>query len=128
MTQATGQVLIVEDDEKSARLMHELFSIRGFDPVTATTGAQACALAASLQPRLILMDIRLPDMDGSSVLRSLRDNPDTARIPVVAVTAFAMSGDRERLLADGFDGYLSKPIDVTTLVDELIPLIRDGLE
>jgi CheY-like chemotaxis protein len=125
MTQPTGPVLIVEDDEKSARLMHELFSIRGFHAVTATTGADACALAASLRPRLILMDIRLPDMDGSSVLRSLRDNPDTARIPVVAVTASAMTGDRERLLSDGFDGYLSKPIDVATLVDELIPLIRD---
>jgi CheY-like chemotaxis protein len=118
-----SRVLVVEDDEKSARLMCELFSIKGYEPTTAATGAEAVALAASLRPRLILMDIQLPDMDGSAVLRSLRDNPDTREIPVVAVTAFAMSGDRERLLADGFDGYLSKPIDVATLVDEMAALM-----
>jgi CheY-like chemotaxis protein len=72
------------------------------------------------------MDIQLPDMDGSAVLGFLRSNPVTATIPVVAVTALAMEGDRERLLADGFDGYLSKPIDVATLVDNVIPLMRGG--
>lgn len=128
MTEGSRRILVVEDDEKSARLMHELFAIRGYEPVTATTGAAACELAAQLRPQLILMDIQLPDMDGSSVLRALRDNPDTAEIPVVAVTAFAMTGDRERLLADGFDGYLSKPIDVATLVDQLIELIPGGSE
>ncbi|HVS67616.1 MAG TPA: response regulator [Mycobacteriales bacterium] len=126
MTEERGRVLVVEDDEKSARLMCELFSLRGFDPVTAGTGAEAVTLAARLQPRLILMDIQLPDTDGSTVLRTLRGNPDTAEIPVVAVTAFAMTGDRERLLADGFDGYLSKPIDIGTLVDEMAALMRGG--
>ena len=123
MTQGTGCVLVVEDDEKSARLMCELFSIRGYETATAATGADAMTLALDLRPRLILMDIQLPDTDGSSVLRALRHNPDTADIPVVAVTAFAMRGDRERLLADGFDGYLSKPIDVATVVDATTPLI-----
>lgn len=127
MTQGNRCVLVVEDDEKSARLMCELFSIRGYEPMAAATGADALTLAASLQPRLILMDIQLPDTDGSAVLRALRDNPDTAGIAVVAVTAFAMNGDRERLLADGFDGYLSKPIDVATLVDEMTLLMgADG--
>lgn len=123
MTHGTGCVLIVEDDEKSARLMCELFALRGYEPATASTGADALTLAAGLRPRLILMDIQLPDTDGSSILRALRDNPDTADIPVVAVTAFAMNGDRERLLADGFDGYLSKPIDVATLVDQMTALM-----
>ncbi|HVV75718.1 MAG TPA: response regulator [Mycobacteriales bacterium] len=126
MTDENGRVLVVEDDEKSARLMSELFSIRGYEPATARTGSEALSLAASLQPRLILMDIKLPDTDGSSVLRALRENPDTSDIPVVAVTAFAMNGDRERLLADGFDGYLSKPIDVATLVDEMTALMSGG--
>lgn len=117
-------VLVVEDDEESSRLMGELFRLRGYRAHHARTGATALELAATHQPRLILMDIRLPDMDGSAVLAALRADPLTASIPVVAVTALAMPGDRERLLAAGFDGYLSKPVSVATLVDEMAPLMR----
>ncbi|HEX3705961.1 MAG TPA: response regulator [Mycobacteriales bacterium] len=124
MSGTAGCVLVVEDDEKSSRLMCELFRLRGFDPHPVSTGALAVDAAATLAPSLILMDIQLPDMDGSTVLRTLRASSMTAEIPVVAVTALAMEGDRERLLADGFDGYLSKPIDVATLVDSVIPLMR----
>jgi CheY-like chemotaxis protein len=123
MNDQTGCVLVVEDDEKSSRLMCELFRLRGYEPRAAPTGALALAAARALSPRLILMDIQLPDMDGSSVLRALRADPATAQIPVVAVTALAMDGDRERLLADGFDAYVSKPIDVATLVDQVLPLM-----
>lgn len=123
MTDGKGRILVVEDDEKSARLMDELLSIHGYEPVIASSGSEAVALAGRLRPRLILMDIQLPDSDGSAVLRTIRDNPDNHGVPIVAVTAFAMNGDRERLLADGFDGYLSKPIDVATMVDEIAALI-----
>jgi two-component system cell cycle response regulator DivK len=104
--------------------MCELFSLRGFTPYHANTGSQALELASEHAPCLILMDIQLPDMDGIAVLGTLRSNPVTAGIPVVAVTAFAMNGDRARFLGSGFDGYLSKPISVATLVDEVMPLIR----
>jgi CheY-like chemotaxis protein len=124
MDEGRRLVLVVEDDAESSRLMCELFSLRGFTPFHANTGAQALDLAAQHCPALILMDIQLPDMDGTAVLSKLRDNPVTAGIPVVAVTAFAMSGDRDRFLANGFDGYLSKPISVSTLVDDMAPLIR----
>jgi two-component system cell cycle response regulator DivK len=117
-------VLVVEDDEESSRLMCELFALRGYQAHHASTGASAIKLAEEHAPRLILMDIQLPDMDGTAVLSTLRDSPVTAGIPVVAVTAFAMNGDRERFLAGGFDGYLSKPINVSTLVDEMAPLMQ----
>ena len=117
-------VLVVEDDEESRRLLCELFTLRGYRAVPAGTGGRALELAAEIAPRLIMMDIQLPDMTGTNALAALRANPATARIPVVAVTAFAMHGDRERILADGFDGYLSKPISVHTLVDEMEPLLN----
>jgi two-component system cell cycle response regulator DivK len=104
--------------------MCELFALRGYHAHHASTGASAIKLAQEHAPSLILMDIQLPDMDGTVVLSTLRDSPVTAGIPVVAVTAFAMNGDRERFLAGGFDGYLSKPINVSTLVDEMTPLMR----
>jgi two-component system cell cycle response regulator DivK len=124
MEQGRGRVLVVEDDIESSRLMCELFSLRGFTPFHANTGACAIELALEHRPLLILMDIQLPDMDGTAVLRKLRENPVTAGIPVVAVTAFAMSGDRDRFLRSGFDGYLSKPISVATLVDEMAPFLE----
>ena len=125
MNGASGRVLVVEDDDKSSRLMCELFRLRGYEPHAVHTGALALGAARDLIPQLILMDIQLPDTDGSSVLRALRADPATAHIPVVAVTALAMDGDRERLLADGFDAYLSKPIDVASLVDHVAPLMRE---
>jgi CheY-like chemotaxis protein len=124
--QGEGCVLVVEDDEQSSRLMCELFRLRGFTPRSASTGALALTAARELAPRLILMDIQLPDLNGSDVLRALRADPATANIPVVAVTALAMDGDRERLLGDGFDAYLSKPIDIATLVDQVMPLMTDS--
>jgi two-component system cell cycle response regulator DivK len=124
--QGEGCVLVVEDDEQSSRLMCELFRLRGFTARAAATGALALTAARELAPWLILMDIQLPDLNGSDVLRALRADPATAKIPIVAVTALAMDGDRERLLGDGFDAYISKPIDVATLVDQVMPLMTDG--
>jgi len=116
-------VLVVEDNERSLKLACDVLRLRGYAPLEARTGAEAVALATEHRPALVLMDIQLPDMDGVAALGELRANPDTADIPVVAVTALAMKGDRERLLEQGFDGYLAKPISVRTFVDDLAPLM-----
>ena len=118
-------VLVVEDNEKSLKLTCALLRMRGYSVLAASTGEEALALARKGCPALVLMDVQLPDMDGSLALEQLRADPTTAGIPVAAVTAYAMKGDRERLLAMGFDGYVSKPINVATFVDELQPLL-DG--
>jgi two-component system cell cycle response regulator DivK len=116
---ADTRVLVVEDNERSLRLACEVLELRGFATVTARTGAEAVVIAATQQPALVLLDVALPDMDGVQTLSALRANPRTAGIPVVAVTAFAMKGDRERLLESGFDGYVAKPIDVATFVEDV---------
>ena len=116
-------VLVVEDNERSLKLACDVLRLRGYTPLEARTGAEAVALAAEHDPALVLMDIQLPDMDGVSALCELRADQRTADIPVVAVTALAMKGDRERLLEQGFDGYLAKPINVRTFVDDLAPLM-----
>jgi two-component system cell cycle response regulator DivK len=105
-------VLIVEDNPKNMKLARDVLRFHGFDTLEAVTGAEAIRLAADHAPDVILMDIQLPDMDGDAALTDLRANPATASIPVVAMTAFAMREDRERLLAAGFDAYVSKPIDI----------------
>jgi CheY-like chemotaxis protein len=112
-------VLVVEDNEKNRKLARDLLSFRGFRVAEATTATDALIAARAEPPALVLMDVALPDMDGVEALRILRDDPLTTDVPVVAVTAFAMKGDRERLLAAGFDGYVAKPIDARTFVDEL---------
>jgi two-component system cell cycle response regulator DivK len=112
-----ARVLVVEDNEKNMKLFRDVLTVKGFSTLEATTGAQAVALALEHVPRLVLMDIRLPDFDGIEALRRLRANERTASIPVLALTAQAMEGERERFLAAGFDGYLSKPVNVVELVD-----------
>jgi two-component system cell cycle response regulator DivK len=105
-------VLIIEDNEKNLKLARDLLQFRGFRTLEACTATEGIGLATDHAPDLVLMDIQLPDMDGASALRRLRDTPGTAGLRVVALTAFAMGEDRDRLLAAGFDGYISKPIDV----------------
>ncbi|MDT4937116.1 MAG: two-component system, cell cycle response regulator DivK [Pseudonocardiales bacterium] len=111
---------MVEDDARSQKLACTLLELRGFTVFSTRTGADAVNLAAAHLPDVILMDIQLRGSDGEdgmSALTKLRDNPSTRRIPVVAITAFAMAGDEERFLAHGFTGYVSKPIDARTFVD-----------
>ena len=105
-------VLIVEDNEKNLKLTRDLLQVKGFRTIEATDAAAGIALAVEHQPRVVLMDIQLPDMDGLEALAALRADGRTADIPVIAVTAFAMTGDRERFLEAGFDDYVTKPIDV----------------
>lgn len=117
-------VLVVEDNDKSLKLFCALLELRGYRTETAISVAEAVAMAVRVVPDLVLMDIQLPDGDGSAALSALRADERTRHVPVIAVTAFAMPGDRERVLAAGFDGYVTKPIDAHTFVDELSALIR----
>jgi two-component system, cell cycle response regulator DivK len=117
---AGERVLIVEDNEKNMKLVRDILLALGYMPLEATSGEEALALAAEEAPALVLMDIQLPDLDGAEALQRLRLDERTLGIPVLALTAQAMQGDRERFLAAGFDGYLSKPIDV----DELITMVQ----
>ncbi len=110
------QILVVEDNEKNMKLFRDLLQATGYRILEASTAGRALALAAECSPALVLMDIRLPDMDGLEVLSRLRTDARTASIPVLAVTAQAMRGDRERFMQAGFDGYLSKPVDVDELL------------
>jgi two-component system, cell cycle response regulator DivK len=113
-------VLVVEDNEKNMKLFREVLQATGYTALEASSGEDALALAAANPPALVLMDIQLPDIDGIEALQRLREDERTARIPVLALTAQAMQGDRERFVEAGFDGYLSKPVDVA----ELIGLVR----
>ena len=111
-----ARVLVVEDNEKNMKLFRDVLEAAGFDTLAATTIGQAVELASEQAPDLVLMDIQLPDFDGIEALGRLRADERTASTPVLALTAQAMDGDRERFLAAGFDGYLSKPVDIADFV------------
>jgi two-component system, cell cycle response regulator DivK len=109
---AGAQILVVEDNAKNMNLLRDVLRATGYCTLEASTGGQALMLATEHGPALVLMDVRLPDMDGVEALSRLRMDARTASIPVLAVTAQAMKGDPERFKQAGFDGYLSKPIDI----------------
>ena len=110
------RVLVVEDNEKNMKLFRDVLQATGYRTLEATTGGRAVELATERVPDLVLMDVQLPDIDGVEALSRLRADERTSSIPVLALTAQAMHGDRERFLGAGFDGYLSKPVDVVELV------------
>jgi two-component system cell cycle response regulator DivK len=116
---ANELILIVEDNERNMKLARDVLQFKGFRTLEATTAAGGIELARAHGPALILMDFRLPDQDGIEALGVLRADPATARIPVIALTASAMKDDRERFLAAGFDGHMTKPIDIKTFADEV---------
>ena len=105
-------VLLVEDNPRNLKLARDVLEFAGFAVAVASSGEDGVALASSVLPDVILMDIQLPGIDGYAALEQLRGNHATAGIPVVALTAFAMPRDRERVISSGFDGYLEKPISV----------------
>jgi len=110
-------ILIVEDNEKNRRLVRDVLQFKGYQTIESETGEEGVELARSRQPALVLMDIQLPGMDGITALKRLRDDPATRGIRVMAVTASAMTQDRQTILAAGFDGYQSKPINVRTFLE-----------
>jgi len=105
-------ILIIEDNEKNRRLVRDVLQFKGYQTIESETGEEGVELARSRQPALVLMDIQLPGIDGITALKQLRDDPATRAIRVMAVTASAMTQDRQTILAAGFDGYQSKPINV----------------
>ena len=105
------KILIVEDNEQNLYLETFLLEKHGYDVIQARNGREGLKLAVSERPDLILLDIQLPVMDGYEVARRLKQEPDTTTIPIVAVTSYAMAGDRETILDTGCEGYVEKPID-----------------
>ena len=110
-------ILIVEDNEKNRKLVRDVLTFKGYRLAEAETGEDGVRLAQELHPDLVLMDIQLPGIDGITALRQLRDDQATRAIPVIAVTASAMTQDRQKIMAAGFDGYQSKPIRVKDFLD-----------
>ncbi len=117
-------ILIVEDDEKNRKLVRDVLQVKGYQTLEATTGEEGIRLAKESSPVLILMDLQLPGMDGITALGRLRADPGTRAIPVIAVTASAMTHNRQRILAAGFDGYQTKPINVK----EFLQVVREVLD
>ena len=105
-------ILIVEDNELNMKLFHDLLDAHGYATLQTRNGREALALARRHHPALILMDIQLPEVSGLEVTRWLKDDPDLRDIPIIAVTAFAMKGDEERIRSGGCEAYISKPISV----------------
>lgn len=110
-------VMIVEDNELNMKLFHDLLEAHGYRTVETRTGVEAMDLARAHRPDLIIMDIQLPEISGLEVTRKLKADPELRAIPVVAVTAFAMKGDEERIRAGGCEAYLSKPISVAKFLE-----------
>jgi len=109
-------ILLVEDNEKNRKLAHDVLVHQGYRVSDAESAEEALRLVREQPPSLVLMDIHLPGMDGIAALRQLRADPATRTIPVMAVTASAMTHDRAKIMAAGFDGYQSKPISVKSFL------------
>jgi two-component system, cell cycle response regulator DivK len=114
-----GRILVVEDNEQNLYLVSFILEKGGYQVHTARDGREGIDRAAALKPDLILLDIQLPGMDGYHVARGLRENPELARVPIVALTSYAMAGDRERALSAGCAGYIEKPIDPDTFLRQV---------
>lgn len=113
------KILLIEDNEQNRYLSTFLLEKNGYEVIAANDGPQGIELAGRVRPQLILLDIQLPTMDGYAVARKLRGNPALANIPIVAVTSYAMTGDREQAIAAGCNGYIEKPINPDTFVSEI---------
>ena len=123
---SAGKVLIVEDNPVNLRLAQFLLEKRGFSVCKATTGAECLTEMTRELPDIVLMDIQLPGEDGLAVTRKIRSDPRMAAVVVVALTAHAMAGDREKILAAGCDGYIAKPVDPQGLPSEVSRYLKQG--
>lgn len=121
-----GKILLIEDNEQNAYLVNYLLGARDWRVITATDGPSGLALADTEAPDLVLLDIQLPGMDGYEVARRLRAKECIAGTPIVAVTSYAMPGDRESCLAAGCTGYIEKPVDPATFADQVESYLGAG--
>jgi two-component system, cell cycle response regulator DivK len=113
------RILVVEDNPLNLKLVRDVLQVAGYDVIEAHTGEEGLHLAREDPPDLVLMDLQLPGIDGTETLRRLRQDSLARKVPVVAVTAFAMAEDRERAALAGFDGYIEKPISVRALPGQI---------
>jgi two-component system cell cycle response regulator DivK len=112
-------ILIIEDNEKNRKLVRDVLQVKGYKTLESETAEEGLKLALEKSPALVLMDIQLPGIDGITALKQLRADPKTKSIPVIAITASAMTNNRQAMLAEGFDGYQSKPIGVKDFLGEM---------
>lgn len=119
-------VLIVEDNELNMKLFHDLLEAHGYRTLQTRDGLSALEIAREHMPDLILMDIQLPEVSGLEVTKWLKEDDELKRIPVIAVTAFAMKGDEERIREGGCEAYISKPISVSSFLETIDSFFRDG--
>jgi len=115
----TQRILIVEDTEDNRRIVRDLLTSVGYELIEAVDGSEGVALAQSERPDLILMDIQLPGIDGYEATRRIRAIPDLAKVPIIAVTSYALSGDEAKTRAAGCDGYVAKPFSPRQLVAKI---------
>ena len=117
-------VLVAEDSPVNRELLRELLEVWGYNVIEAADGQEALQMIEENHPEILLLDIGMPVLDGFAVMRKIRENPSLATLTVLAITAYAMRGDREKILNAGFDGYLPKPINARDLANELERLVR----
>ena len=117
-------VLVIEDNKDNLKIVTYALNRAGYSVVSAERGEEGLVLAISEQPIFILMDINLPGMDGIETTRRIRESEVDGKIPIIAITSYAMSGDRERILAAGCNGYIEKPIDPLSIVEEIHGVIE----
>ena len=118
-------ILIVDDNANNRKLARDVLEFAGFTTLEATGGVEGISLAQEHQPALVLMDIRMPDLSGTDALKVLKEDSRTESIPIVALTSSTMRGDEERFLAEGFDGYLAKPISVREFPDQVRRFLQE---
>jgi CheY-like chemotaxis protein len=116
---ANELILIIEDNEKNRKLCRDVLQVKGYRTIESETAEEGLELARGQAPALILMDIQLPGMDGITAMKQLKADPQTAKIPIIAITASAMTHNRTTMLAEGFDGYQTKPIGLKDFLAEM---------
>lgn len=121
------RALIIEDNKNNMELISFILENNGYQTIKADTGRQGFELALTEQPDFILLDIQLPDIMGTEVLSMIRETAIGRSIPIIAVTSYAMAGDREKLLAAGCDGYIEKPIDPMLFIEQIHRVIGEPL-
>jgi len=119
------KILVVEDNEQNRILMRQILSHRGYEVLEAVDGAAGLKMAREHMPDLILLDLQMPVMGGFAVIRELRKTPELSKLKVIAVTSFAMKGDREKALEAGFDDYVTKPIDTRNFAELVKKIISE---
>jgi CheY-like chemotaxis protein len=117
-------ILIIEDNEKNRKLVRDVLQVKGYATIESETAEEGLELARSESPALILMDVQLPGMDGIAALKQLRADAKTKSIPIIAITASAMTHNRQTMLAEGFDGYQTKPIGLKDFLGEVERVLK----